>query len=153
MGRHCGAIALEVGLAGGAEAIAIPEVELDVETACQILIDGRKRGKTSFIVVVAEGAYEGGATAFAAEVRDRTGFDYRVSIVGHVQRGGSPTSFDRTLASRMGRAAVEDAAGGASKQMVGVSCGKMVLVPLSKVHTEHKQIDLDLLDVARIVGG
>jgi len=153
MGRHCGAIALEVGLAGGAEEIAIPEVAFDVDRACSVLAEGKERGKTSFIVVVAEGAYEGGASAFAAAVRERTGFDYRVSIVGHVQRGGSPTSFDRTIASRMGSAAVDAIASGASAQMVGLVCDQVVLVPLSEVCSQKKKINLNLLEVARIVAG
>jgi 6-phosphofructokinase 1 len=153
MGRHCGAIALEVGLAGGAEEIAIPEVPFDIDRACEILVEGRKRGKTSFIVVVAEGAYEGGATAFAAAVKERTGYDHRVSIVGHVQRGGSPTSFDRTLASRLGSAAVDAVASGASAQMVGMVCDRVALVPLTEVCGQKKQIDLGHLEVARVIAG
>jgi 6-phosphofructokinase 1 len=153
MGRHCGAIALEVGLAGGAEEIAIPEVAFDIDRACEILVEGRKRGKTSFIVVVAEGAYEGGATAFASAVQERTGYDHRVSVVGHVQRGGSPTSYDRTLASRMGSAAVDAIIGGATAQMVGLVCDRIELVPLANVCATKKEIDLDLLKVARIVAG
>jgi 6-phosphofructokinase 1 len=153
MGRHCGAIALEVGLAGGAEEIAVPEVPFDVARTCEALVEGRKRGKTSFIVVVAEGAYEGGATAFAAAVKERTGYDHRVSIVGHVQRGGSPTSFDRTLASRLGSAAVDAVLSGASAQMVGVVCNRVVLVPLAEVCALKKEVDLDLLKVARVIAG
>jgi len=153
MGRHCGAIALEVGLAGGAEEIAIPEVEFDIDEACRVLSEGRKRGKTSFIVVVAEGAHPGGATAFAAAVKERTGFDYRVSIVGHVQRGGSPTSYDRTIASRLGREAVEAVVSGASAQMVAISCDDVVLVPMDVVCDTRKEIDLGMLEVARVIAG
>jgi len=153
MGRHCGAIAIEVGLAGGAEEIAIPEIPFDVDRASRVLTEGRNRGKTSFIVVVAEGAYEGGAPAFAEAVRERTGFDYRVSIVGHVQRGGSPTSFDRTLASRMGSAAIDAIASGASGQMVGIVCDRMTLVPLADISSRRKELNLDLLQVARVVAG
>lgn len=153
MGRHCGAIAVEVGLSGGAEEIAVPEVALDLDRACSVLTEGRKRGKTSFVVVVAEGAYEGGATAFAAAVKERTGFDYRVSIVGHVQRGGSPTSFDRILASRMGSAAVDALLSGASAQMVGLECDRITLVPLADITNKKKEINLDLLEVARIIAG
>ncbi|MFH1688643.1 MAG: 6-phosphofructokinase [Candidatus Eisenbacteria bacterium] len=153
MGRHCGAIAVEVGLAGGAEEIAVPEVAFDIDRACRVLTEGRRRGKTSFIVVVAEGAYEGGATAFAAAVQERTGFDYRVSIVGHVQRGGSPTSFDRTIASRMGSAAVEAIASGATGQMVALVCDRVTLVPLSDICNKKKELNLDLLEVARVIAG
>lgn len=153
MGRHCGAIALEVGIAGGAEEIAVPEVAFDIDQACSVLAEGKKRGKTSFIVVVAEGACEGGAIAFASAVRERTGYDYRVSIVGHVQRGGSPTSFDRTIASRMGSAAVDALASGASAEMVGIVCDEITLVPLADVCARKKGIDLDLLRVARLITG
>ena len=153
MGRHCGAIALEVGIAGGAEEIAVPEVAFDIDQACSVLVEGKKRGKTSFIVVVAEGACEGGAIAFASAVRERTGYDYRVSIVGHVQRGGSPTSFDRTIASRMGCAAVDALVSGASAQMVGIVCDEIALVPLADVCNRKKGIDLDLLRVARLITG
>lgn len=153
MGRHCGAIALEVGLAGGAEEIAVPEAPTDVERTSQALVDGRNRGKTSFIVVVAEGAYEGGAPAFAAAVKERTGFDYKVSILGHVQRGGSPTSFDRTIASRMGKAAVEALAGEGAGHMTGLRCGEVVLVPLAEACAGVRGADLGLLEVARIIAG
>jgi 6-phosphofructokinase 1 len=151
MGRHCGSIALEVGLAGGAEAIAVPEVPVDVAQTCDFLTRGRKRGKTSFIVVVAEGAYKGGATAFAKDVSDRIGVDYRVSILGHVQRGGSPTSFDRMIASLMGRAAVEALLESKAAQMVAFVCGETVLVPLEKAVATRKTVDLDLLQVAHVI--
>ncbi|MBN2566346.1 MAG: 6-phosphofructokinase [Candidatus Eisenbacteria bacterium] len=151
MGRHCGAIALEVGLAGGAEVIAVPEVPVDVDQTCDFLTRGRKRGKTSFIAVVAEGAYEGGASAFAKDVSERIGVNYRVSILGHVQRGGSPTSFDRVIASLMGRAAVEALLDGESAQMVAFVCGEAVLVPLEKAARTRKTVDLDLLQVAHVI--
>ena len=151
MGRHCGAIALEVGLAGGAEEIAVPEVPIDLEQACDALTRGRKRGKTSFIVVVAEGAYEGGATKLAKDVSDRIGVEYRVSILGHVQRGGSPTSFDRMIASLMGRAAVEALLSGDSAKMVGFVCGKTTVVPLEEAVGTRKTIDVEMLRVARVI--
>lgn len=153
MGRHCGAIALEVGLAGGAEEIAIPEVPTRIDDVCRVLAEGKKRGKTSFIVVVAEGAYEGGANALAAAVRQRTGYDHRVSVVGHIQRGGSPTSYDRTIASRMGSAALDAVASGATGQMVGLTCDRVVLMPLTEVLTGRHDIDPELLEVARIIAG
>ena len=153
MGRHCGAIALEVGLAGGAEEIAVPEVPLDVERVSAALTEGKRRGKTSFIVVVAEGAFEGGASSLAAAVRKRTGFDYRDSILGHVQRGGSPTSFDRTTASRMGMAAVDALASGATGHMTGLKCDDVVLVPLAEACAGVRKADLELLKVARVIAG
>jgi 6-phosphofructokinase 1 len=151
MGRECGAIALEVGLSGGAEAIIVPEVPADVDETCDLLTRGKKRGKTSFIVIVAEGAYKGGAATFAKEVSDRIGVDYRVSILGHVQRGGSPTSFDRVIASLSGREAVNALLAGKNGQMVGVECGRVVLVPLEKAVAGRKTVDLELLKVAHII--
>jgi 6-phosphofructokinase 1 len=150
MGRSCGALALSVGVSGGAEEILIPEVPPDTEALCELLITGRERGKTSFIIVVAEGAFEGGARAVAKIVCDRTGLDYRVSILGHVQRGGSPTSFDRELGTLLGSAAVDAMAEGQSDKMVGIQCGEVTLVPLEDTGTRKKPINLDLLKVAEI---
>jgi len=150
MGRTCGAIALQVGLAGGAEAILVPEVPTDIEQLCDIIEQGRERGKTSFIIVVAEGDDAGGAATVGEEVRTRTGFDYRVSILGHVQRGGSPTAADRGLGSRMGRAAVDAALSCKTDVMTGVVCGETSLVPLPDTWEKKKPVDLDLLEIARI---
>ncbi len=150
MGRNCGALALEVGLAGGAESILIPEVPADLERVAEIIREGRQRGKGSFIIVVAEGAVEGGAASAAAAVKERTGVSYRVSVLGHVQRGGSPMSTDRTLASRMGQAAVVAAAEGRSRIMTGMRDGDIVLVPLEETWLGETFIDLELLGVAEI---
>lgn len=148
MGRNRGSIALEVGLAGGAEDILIPEVPADLDRLCRVLTEGRGAGKTSFIIVVAEGAYPGGARAVGEAVHARIGLDHRVSVLGHVQRGGSPTSFDRALGSRMGSEAVEALLRGVSDSAVGISCGAIVLVPLPDTWEKKKPIDLDLLRVA-----
>lgn len=150
MGRNCGALALAVGVAGGAEVILVPEVAVNLPAVCDALEDGRRRGKTSYIIVVAEGAHEGGAQAIAEAVKERLGVDYRVSIIGHVQRGGAPTSFDRTLASRLGRAAVEALLAGETDKMAGVLCGRLVLVPLVETWEKRKPVDLDLLKLASI---
>lgn len=151
MGRHCGAIALEVGLAGGAEEIAVPEMPVELHAMCEALTKGRKRGKTSFIVVVAEGAYEGGAEKLARDVSEQIGMEYRVSILGHVQRGGSPTSFDRMIGSLMGRHAVEALLSGENAKMVGFVCGDTVLVPLEEAVGTRKTIDVEMLRVARVI--
>jgi 6-phosphofructokinase 1 len=150
MGRDCGALALEVGVAGGAEVILVPEVPVDLDDACRVLGEGRARGKTSTIVVVAEGAHPGGAQAVAETVKGRLGVDCRVSVLGHVQRGGAPTAFDRTLASRLGRAAVEALLGGRADCMAGVQCGRIALVPLAETWEKRKPVDLDLLRLAEI---
>lgn len=150
MGKNCGAIALEVGLAGGAEGVLIPEVPVDLDQLCGVLEDGRSRGKTSFIIVVAEGACAGGAQAVSDAVSERIGLEGRVSVIGHVQRGGSPTSSDRGLGSRMGRAAVEALVAGETNVMVGVHCGEMKLVPLEDASDKRKKVNLDLLKVTEI---
>lgn len=153
MGRNCGALALEVGVAGGAEVILVPEVPVDLAAVCGVLEEGHRRGKASFIIVVAEGACEGGAQAAAEAVKGRLGVDCRVSVLGHVQRGGSPTSFDRVLASRLGRAAVEALLEGETDKMVGVVCGKATLVPLPHTWERKKPVDLDLLRLTAITSG
>ena len=151
MGRRCGALALAVGVAGGAEVILVPEVPVDLASVCGVLEEGRRRGKTSYIIVVAEGAYEGGAQAVAQAVKDRLGISYRVSVIGHIQRGGSPTAFDRTLATRLGRAAVDAILGGETDRMVGVTCGEVALVPLPDTWEKKKPVDLDLLKLTTIM--
>ncbi|MBD3348077.1 MAG: 6-phosphofructokinase [Candidatus Eisenbacteria bacterium] len=150
MGRKCGAIALEVGVSGGAEGVLVPEVPVDLDKLSEAIIEGKEQGKTSYIIVVAEGAYEGGAQPVCDIVTDRVSLEGRVSVLGHVQRGGSPTSSDRRRASRMGRAAVEALLEGERDVMVGVSCGETVLVPLEDATTKKKRVDLDLLKLAEI---
>jgi 6-phosphofructokinase 1 len=150
MGRNCGALALSVGVAGGAEEILIPEVPVDVADLCSLLTTGREKGKTSFIIVVAEGAFEGGARAVAGEVSERAGIDYRVSVLGHIQRGGSPTSFDREIGTLLGGAAVDALVAGETDKMAGIECGRITLVPLTETWEKRKPANLDLLKVAEI---
>ncbi len=150
MGRNCGALALAVGVSGGAEEILIPEVPVDIEGLCSILRTGAEKGKTSFIIVVAEGAFNGGARAVAEAVSERAGIDYRVSILGHVQRGGSPTSLDRELGTLLGRAAVDALVTGEADKMVGFQGGRVKLVPLTETWEKRKPANLELLKVAEI---
>lgn len=151
MGRKSGFIALEVGLAAGAEVILIPEIETEIERVCETLIQGKKRGKGSFIVVVAEGDEAGRAQDIAEKVRQRTELEYRVIVLGHIQRGGSPTSRDRVLASKLGRAAVEAIKEGISGVMIGEINGKPVATELSAIWNNTKKIDLDLCRLAGIL--
>ncbi|RTH33937.1 6-phosphofructokinase, partial [Thermus scotoductus] len=111
MGRSSGFIALDVGLAGGAEVIAVPEEPVDPKTIAEGLMESLRRGKSSSIVVVAEGAYPGGAAGLLAAIQEHVRVEARVTVLGHIQRGGSPTAKDRILASRLGAAAVEALAG------------------------------------------
>ena len=149
MGRDAGFIALDVGLAGGAEVVLMPEVPTDPGNVCEVLVAGRRRGKSSSIVVVAEGDEAGGAYAMAEKVKERTGLDYRVTILGHIQRGGSPTVRDRVLASKLGAAAVESLKDGVSNVMVGEVHGRTEFTPLETIWTQKKEVDMNL---RRLVG-
>lgn len=145
MGRRSGFIALWSAVAGGAEAVFIPEVRESIERTAQELVEGRKRGKTSAIVIVAEGEEAGGAFEVARRFRELTGLDYRVTILGHIQRGGSPTAWDRILATRSGVRAVEALLEGEGSHMVGVRGHEMVLVPFQEVMEKKKKPDLGWL--------
>lgn len=128
MGRNAGHIALEAGLAGGAESILVPEVPLDLSEVCARLKRGQERGKVHSIIVVCEGAGEG--FRVGDFVRECTGFDTRVTVLGHVQRGGSPSARDRVLASTMGAKAVDLLVEGKGGVMVGVRRGEIVALPI-----------------------
>jgi 6-phosphofructokinase 1 len=151
MGRNNGYLALYAGLAGGAEEIVIPEAPTDVDALCQRLLDAQKRGKTSSIVVVAEGPTEGGITALANQVRERTRLDVRVTILGHVQRGGAPNARDRINGSRLGAAAVEALLAGETDKLVGLVNGQTHLTPLEEAYTKKKPINQKMLDLAYVL--
>ena len=153
MGRACGYLALMAGIAGGAEAIVIPEAETDPEQIAEELRSAYERGKPHAIVVVAEGAEhnaEGMANYFKLH-RERLGFDLRVTKLGHVQRGGVPGVFDRLLATRLGAAATDRIAGGEYGVLVGLIDGKETATPLTEVATHEKHLDLRLLELARVL--
>ena len=151
MGRNAGHIALYVGVAGGAEAILLPERTTEPQEVAALLAAAEKRGKSSSIVIVAEGAFPGGAMALKREIQQATDSDVRTSILGHVQRGGSPSTRDRVLASRMGFMAVEGLLGGHSGEMVGLDRSATVFVPLRDVWEHHKPIDEELLEIAAVL--
>jgi len=151
MGRESGFIALDVGLAGGAEVIIIPEQPTDIDNMCQILLEGRARGKASSIVIVAEGDEAGGAYKIAEKVKERTKLEYRVTILGHIQRGGSPTVRDRILASKLGAASVEALKDCISNVMVGEVRGKIEFTPLEAIWTNRKKVDINLYKLAEIL--
>jgi 6-phosphofructokinase 1 len=130
MGRHSGFIALAVGIAGGAEEIFVPEVTADLDQCCRRLVEANQRGKAMSILVVAEGEREGDAFAIAGKVRARTGFEARVTVLGHIQRGGRPTARDRILATKLGAYAVELIAAGRTDVMAGEVRGELVATPL-----------------------
>jgi 6-phosphofructokinase 1 len=152
MGREAGMIALASGIGVGAEAILIPETKTKIEQLIEILDRGWKRKKSSMIVIVAEGDEAGGAYEIAREVKKRFNhFDARVSVLGHMQRGGSPTSADRVLASRLGVAAVEAIVSGRKNEMVGIVNNEVVHTSFEKVASERKPIDKNLLRIAEIL--
>lgn len=151
MGRDAGCIALEVGVAGGAEIILVPEIPTNIDKMCHTLVDGRKRGKSSSIVIVAEGDEAGGAYAIAEKVKEQTGLNYRVTILGHIQRGGSPTVRDRVLASKLGAAAVEALRDGISNAMAGEVNGKVNFTKLEAIWASRKKADMELYKLAEML--
>lgn len=131
MGRHCGFLALEVGLAGGADEVLIPELPLDIDQVCQHVVEGLLQGKRSCLVVVAEGFGPGGAMAVLPRLRECTTLETRACILGHVQRGGAPVAYDRTLAALLGEAAVDGLLQGYDAHLVGALAGTLTYSPLS----------------------
>ena len=149
MGRRNGYIALEAGIAGGAEAVLIPEVPYNLQEICGSLIEQAKKGKRSSIIVVAEGAAKAGV--INDYITDATGFDTRHVVLGHMQRGGSPSAFDRVLALRLGSLATNRLLSGFRAEMVGVDGIKLVTHPLSYVLSTEKEIDPEKLLLAEVM--
>jgi len=151
MGRHTGFIALESGIAGGAEEVLIPEAPLSIDELCLHLKENFKGGKKSAIVVVAEAGQPGQSFRIAQEVKEKTGFDSRVCILGHIQRGGSPTARDRVLASKLGAAAVTALLNGKGGHMVGDTNGEITYTPLKDTWEKRKQLNANLVELAKLL--
>ena len=153
MGRDCGYLALMAALAGGAEAVVIPEFETDPEALIDDFRAAYERGKAHSIVVVAEGARFDAERLvhYFQEHRDRIGFVVRATILGHVQRGGIPTAFDRILASRLGAGAVGELAAGRAGVMMGLTRGEITGTPLEVVAASRKTLDPRLLELAMVL--
>jgi 6-phosphofructokinase 1 len=153
MGRKCGYLALMAGIAGGAEAVIIPEMEVDPGQIGDELRNAYLRGKPHAILVVAEGAhYNAQALAqYFEEHQEECGFDLRVTILGHVQRGGTPGAYDRLLATRLGHAAVESLTAGRYGVLMGLIKEEIAATPYDDVVTKTKPLDLKLLDLARVL--
>ena len=170
MGRHAGWIAIEAGIAGGADVILIPEVPIDMEEVCAIIKKRHSRGKTFSIVVVAEGAsfkegtfvtkeqkldsfghvrLGGIGDTLAEEIEKRTGFETRVSVLGHIQRGGSPTAFDRVLGTRFGVKAVELVKNKKFGRMVALAGNKIIDVSIEEATGILKTVDMELYEIAK----
>jgi len=174
MGRYAGWIALEAGLAGGADAILIPEKPFDLNEVCEYIRRREKRGRNFSIIVVAEGAKPKGKTEIVygesvdefghvrfggvgyyigKEIEKRMGIETRVVVLGHLQRGGSPTAFDRILATRYGVAAIDLVHEGTFGCMVALKGNKIVPVLLKDVAGKRKTVDLELYDIASVFFG
>lgn len=152
MGRHSGFLALMSAIAGGAEDVLVPESPTNIDELVDSLNRGRAAGKTSSIVVVAEGDDAGNAIEIADKVAKASDFtDSRVTVLGHLQRGGSPTAFDRILASRLGVRAVEALMRGESGKMVGIDANKVVLSPLATAWESRTVFDPAFLEIAHIL--
>ena len=150
MGRDAGFLALNGAIATGAEAAIIPEISTEVDQLAELIKNGFRKSKNSSIVLVAESPITGGAMALADRVKNEyPQYDVRVTILGHLQRGGSPTAVDRILASRMGAAAVDALLEDQRNVMIGISNDEIVYVPFSKAIKNDKPINRDLLNTLR----
>ena len=150
MGRNAGFLALNGAVASGAEAAIIPEISTEVDQLAELIENGFRKSKNSSIVLVAESPVTGGAMGLAERVRkEYPHYDVRVTILGHLQRGGSPTAQDRILASRMGAAAVDALLEGQRNVMIGDANDEIVYVPFSKAIKNEKPIDRELLNTLR----
>lgn len=153
MGRDSGCIALHAGVAGGAEAILLPEKETAIDDLIHKLEEGALSKKSSSIVIIAEGDKNGGAYNVAKRVKEKFNFyDIKVTILGHLQRGGTPSSFDRVLGSRMGYAAVKALIAGETRKMVGLRGNSIQLTELEDaIHTHTFKLEEDLMEMATIL--
>jgi 6-phosphofructokinase len=152
MGAEAGFIALYSGIATGAEAIIIPEIKGEEKNLKALIETGNTRKKSSNIIIVAEGDEGGGAFAIAERMKNEfTDYDIRVSVLGHLQRGGSPSAMDRVNASRLGHAAVEALIDDQKSVMVGILNGEITLVPFRRAVKLHKDVNHSLVELAKIL--
>jgi 6-phosphofructokinase 1 len=147
MGRHCGAIALDVALAGGAVAALVPEADADYELLLSFLGNVAATGRTSSIIIVAEGEQHGGAFKVAEQLKPHIQSDVRVTILGHIQRGGAPTARSRILGTRLGVAAVNALVDGATGVMTGVRGNEIELFPLTEAVARQRPADVSMVDL------
>jgi 6-phosphofructokinase 1 len=174
MGRHAGWIATCAGIAGGADVILIPEEPIQTDAVCEVIKRRHDRGKDFSIIVVAEGAQFEDGTLIAREdkrdafghvrlggighvlgnlIEEKTGFETRVTVLGHVQRGGSPTAFDRILGTRFGVKAAELALAGESGKMVSLRGNKILPLPLDEGTVAMKRVDQEIYGIAKLFFG
>jgi 6-phosphofructokinase 1 len=152
MGRDSGFLALRAGIASGAIAVMLPEEKRSIEDLVAILEEGAANNKTSSVVIVAEGESYGGANEVARQVKERYDkYDTKVTILGHIQRGGSPSNYDRCLASMMGVHAVEALIYGERNKMVAMVNNSMVLVPFEVAISKRSEIDSEMRRIAQVI--
>jgi 6-phosphofructokinase 1 len=152
MGRLSGFIALESAIAGGAETVIIPETKTNISDIAHLIEASYKKGKRSIIIIVAEGDESGNAFQIAQKVYERTKLEYRVCVLGHIQRGGRPTARDRILATKLGYYAVEGLLEGERNVMVGELKGEIAFTPLSEVISRKKVLDAKLSFLVELLG-
>lgn len=149
MGRDCGDIALYSSIAGGAESVLLPEKGYDKDELCETVIDGKRRGKMHNLIIVAEGI--GNSEELAKYIQEKTGIGARATILGHIQRGGSPTAYDRILASTLGAKAVELLIEGKTSKVVGVRDGKIVYDDIDEALSMERKFNEDLYRISHIL--
>lgn len=146
MGRNCGDIALYSGIAGGAEMIVVPEKPFSVKDVMKVILEGRAKGKHHYLIVVAEGVE--GADDLGKEIEAVTGLETRTTVLGHIQRGGSPSSSDRILAARLGHRAVELLMEGKTNRVVGIKDNHIVDLDIHEALAMEKEFDEKLLTIS-----
>ncbi|MDR5660033.1 6-phosphofructokinase [Serpentinicella sp. ANB-PHB4] len=149
MGRNCGDIALYAGLAGGAESIILPEVAFDLDKVCRKIIAGRNRGKRHSIIILAEGAGDG--IDISKKIEEKTGVETRATILGHIQRGGTPTANDRIIASKMGAKAVELLQIGIGNQVLGSKGKEIININIEEALSQKSKFDKNIYDLANVL--
>ena len=150
MGRNCGDLSLYAGICGGAEAIIVPEVEaFDRDELCKTILEGKNKGKMHNLVIIAEGI--GGAFELAEYVENITGIETRATVLGHIQRGGSPSASDRVLASRMGAKAVEVLLEGKTSRVIGIRDNKIIDQDIDEALDMESKFDTELYEIAKVL--
>ena len=150
MGRNCGDLSLYAGICGGAEAIIVPEVEaFDRDELCKTILEGKNKGKMHNLVILAEGI--GGAFELAEYVENITGIETRATVLGHIQRGGSPSASDRVLASRMGAKAVEVLLEGKTSRVIGIRDNKIIDQDIDEALDMESKFDTELYKIAKVL--
>lgn len=147
MGRNCGDIAVFSGLGGGAESVIVPEKGFEFDELCKNILEGKKRGKLRNLIILAEGV--GGANKLAEQLEDVTGIETRATILGHIQRGGSPSAFDRILASRMGVKAVEVLLEGRTSRVIGIKGTEVFDMDIEEALSIPRKFNEEFYNIAK----